>query len=178
GLPAIALAAERILSHAEVPFMSGWSAPMVTRTAAQATSNTTHQTKPDPRRGDVRILRLPPGRAGLFRCIGPVAAADHPLPAPRVEPGRAVGGCTPVTGMPAVGHPFAEIAADIVHAPGVGLVARHRRRAPVAIAITDEGVVPAPAAGRDILAAGEIARQLRRRAGVAPRVAPAAAGTQ
>src|SRR5690606_39307890 len=62
--------------------------------------------------------------------------------------------------------------------PGVGLVARHRRRAPVAIAITDEGVVPAPAAGRDILAAGEIARQLRRRAGVAPRVAPAAAGTQ
>ncbi|KAG1524262.1 hypothetical protein G6F50_018548 [Rhizopus delemar] len=90
------------------------------------------------------ILRLPPGRTGLLRRVGPVATADDPGPATRVEPGRAIGRGPAVAGVPAGGDPVAQIAAHIVQAEGIGLERGDWRRSPPAIAIADERVVPVP----------------------------------
>src|SRR5690606_29904408 len=80
--------------------------------------------------------------------------------------------------MPAVGAPLGDIAGQIVKAPCIGLEATRRGHAPVAIAVADEGVVPGTAAGRDVVATGEVAGVRRRHAGIAPWVAPRVAGAQ
>src|SRR5690606_8327402 len=104
------------------------------------------------------------------RRAGPRTAAIHALAATRVDPGRAGRRRAAETGVPAVRHPFADIAGHVVKAECIRREAADRRRPPEAVAVSAEGVAPAPALRRHVAAAGEVLDRRGRRA-VAPRVA-------
>src|SRR5690606_28637175 len=118
-----------------------------------------------------------PGAARLRWRAGPGATAHHLHAAARVDPGGAGHRCATVAVVPAVGDPFADIALKIVHTECVWRERAHRRRSPVAVAIVLEGIAPATAAGRPVLAAGQVARA-RGRGVVTPGIAPFTAGAQ
>src|SRR3546814_8911143 len=99
-----------------------------------------------------------------------VCSSDRPRAAARIHPGLAVAGRTPVAVMPAIGDPFADIAGKVVKAVCIGGEAGDGRRPPEAVGVTGERVVPVPAAGRLVAAAGEVAG-IRGRCPVAPREA-------
>src|SRR5688572_12217790 len=98
--------------------------------------------EPQPCIGGVAVRGLAPGRPHLCRCAQPGPAADHARPAPRVHPGLAVGGCTPVTLVPAVGHPLADVARKVVKTECIGRETTHWRGTPCGIAIALEGIAP------------------------------------
>src|SRR5690606_36374332 len=104
----------------------------------------------DPGVGGVARRRRAPGRPGLLRRAGPGTAADHVDPAARVDPGGGIARGAAVAIVPAVGHPFADVARKIVQAPFVRRERGYRRRAPVAVAIAFEGVAPAASAPRPV----------------------------
>src|SRR5690606_4723833 len=60
----------------------------------------------------------------------------------------------------------------------IGLETADRGRAPVTVAIPDEGVVPGAPARRDVTAAGEVAAARWRDAGITPWIAPRVACAQ
>src|SRR5690606_5642386 len=126
-----------------------------------------HDPEAHARVGGVGLRRRTPGGAGLGGGAGPRATAHHPRPAARVDPGCAVRGRAAVAVVPAVRHPFTDIAGHVVKAECIGLETGHRRRAPVPVAVAFERVVPAPATAGAVQAAGEIAGA-RRWLAVAP----------
>src|SRR5690606_20610332 len=105
-----------------------------------------------------------PCRAGLLWRTGPGAPADDERPAARVDPGRGVARGPAIVLMPAIGHPLTHVPGKIVQAPCIGREASHRRRSPVAIAVSPERVGPAARARRTVTIAGKVARALGRAA--------------
>src|SRR4249919_1113541 len=113
-----------------------------------------YEAEAEPRIGGVAVRRQAPRRTHLRRRAQPRAAADHALAATRVDPGLAVGRRAAVAFVPAVGHPLADVAGQVVKAECIRCESPCRREPPVAVAIACEGVMPLAASGRTVESAG------------------------
>ena len=96
------------------------------------------------------------GRAAGGRAVAPGAAAQDAPVAVSARPRLAFGRRIAIVVDPAVGHPFQQVAADIVQAVGVRPERAYRRGPPEAVAVVGERVVPALAAGETVVLAGEV----------------------